>query len=226
MRQMSAERKGISENGATARGWGLGRDIVAPMHPVDEGTATTLLGRLADGEDEAIGLLWQRVHGQVRQMAGAALGREGGGPTLDATELASEVWLKLHGNDRDGTWRTRAHFFGAVGRAIMQLLVERARARGAQKRGGGARSVPLEMVPGELADLPDTEALVLEELAKHVATLDREHPRAADVVRMRYVSGLSTHETAQALGISDPTARSDWTFARAWLRMKLEGSSP
>ena len=79
------------------------------------------------------------------------------------------------------------------------------------------------MVPGELAELQDQNAGVLEELARHLATLEHEHPRAADVVRMRYLSGLSTHETAHALGISDPTVRADWTFARAWLRMQLEG---
>ncbi len=199
--------------------------MLGAMQPVDEDTTGALLGRLTGGDDEAIGLLWQRVHGQVRQMAGAALGREGGGPTLEATELASEVWLKLHGGRSDAAWRTRAHFFGAVGRAIMQLLVDRARARTALKRGGGqAAMVPLEMVPGELAELPDHNAGILEELAAHVATLEHEHARAADVVRMRYVSGLSTHETAQALGISEPTVRADWTFARAWLRVRLEGN--
>ena len=85
MRQMSAERKGKGKNGGAARERSIFCDIVASMHPVDEGTTATLLGRLADGEDEAIGLLWQRVHGQVRQMAGAALGREGGGGTRPPT---------------------------------------------------------------------------------------------------------------------------------------------
>jgi RNA polymerase sigma factor (TIGR02999 family) len=192
------------------------------MNRHDEGTTATLLGRLADGEDEAVGLLWQRVHGTVRKMAGAALGREGGGPTVNATELASEVWIKLHGSGQRGQWRTRAHFFGSVGRAIMQLLVDHAQARKSLKRGGGQRGISLDLVPGELAKLQNQDAGVLEELATHLTTLDLEHSRSADVVRMRYVSGLSAAETSQALGISEATVRADWIFARAWLRMRLE----
>jgi RNA polymerase sigma factor (TIGR02999 family) len=196
--------------------------MLAGMGAEDTGTTATLLGRLADGEDEAIGLLWQRVHGQVRQMAAAALGREGGGPTVDATELASEVWLKLHPNGSTGQWRTRGHFFGAASRAIMQLLVDRARARRALRRGGGSRPMPLALVPGELAALPDEDAGVIEELAHQLRELDAAHPRSADVARLRYISGLSAAETAQALGISETTARDDWTFARVWLRRRLE----
>lgn len=81
-------------------------------------------------------------------------------------------------------------------------------------------SLPLQLIPGDLAQLEDHHADVLSALANHLTVLDSEHPRAADVVRLRYVSGLSVAETARALGISTPTVLAGWTFARAWLGMK------
>jgi len=200
-------------------------DAVASREP---GPTTQLVLQLAAGEDLAVGLLWSRIHGRVREMAARALGREpreGRDRSIEPTDVVAEVFLRLHGG-RPGPrpWQGRSHFFGSVARSISQLLVDRARGRRAGKRGGGRSPASLVSIvdDGGLARLDDDPSLV-ESLHAAMDELSSRSPRAGEVAWLRYVIGLTTAETAETLGISRRTVDHDWAFAQAWLRAKLSG---
>lgn len=150
----------------------------------------------------------------MRQLAAAKLAREAAGHSLDATALVHEAFLRLVGDQKfDG----RGHFFGAAAEAMRRILVDQARARKAQKRGGGAEREPIE--PDRIAaQTPDNELLALNEVLDRLQT---EYPDHAELVKLRYFAGLSADEAASALGISPSTADRRWTFARAWLKRAM-----
>jgi len=104
----------------------------------------------------------------------------------------------------------------------MQVLVDRARARGAARRGGGVRPLPLELVPGELGTICDAHHEDLDALHTHLSELEALNPRAADTLRLRYAADLTVRETAQALGLSPAVVQDDWTWAKAWLLVRLQ----
>lgn len=137
--------------------------------------------------------------------------------TLSATALVNEVYLRLFGREDAPQWENRRHFFWAAGRAMRDILVERARAAMALKRGGGQR---VQQLTSEVAHVgQEPEELVA--IGSAVDELAKEHPRAAEVVMLRFFAGLEYDQVAQALDISSATARRDWTFARAWLHQWL-----
>ena len=185
---------------------------------------TRLLHAASDGDTPALSALWARVYGEVREIASRKLLREGDLVNLQATLLANEAYLKVHGASAP-KYENRRHFFASVARAMEQILVDHARARGALKRGGGAARVDLEIAEGELARFEDAAAWpdaprvvgLLEELSESPKTA-----RWAEVVRLRFVLGLSVRETAETLEISERTVKSDWAFARAWLLEQIE----
>lgn len=176
---------------------------------------TEILARGAAARDELCAL----VYDELRGLARAQLARERDGHTLQATALVHEAWAKLAGARADA-FEGRRHFFGAAAEAMRRILVDHARAHGAEKRGGsaqrvtlGAESEPVEFGGEELAALDDA-----------LATLAAEDPRAAEVVRLRFVCGLSADETAAALGLSLRSVHREWTFARARLFALLGGA--
>jgi RNA polymerase sigma factor (TIGR02999 family) len=179
---------------------------------------TRLLAAARDGERQAFEQLYALVYGELRGMAEARLRRERGGHTLQPTALVNEVYLRLDPH-RD-SWNNRKHFFGAASHAMRSILVDHARRRLAEKRGGGLERVTF-------ADLdvaaPETD-LDLVALDEALEELERDEPRLAGVVTMRVFAGMSIEETAQALELSSATVKRDWLFARAWLAERM-GSS-
>lgn len=161
------------------------------------------------------------VYDQLRGLAQRALRGERPDHTLQATALVHEAFLKLVG-PRELPWQNRAHFFAAAAESMRRILVDHARAKAAGKRGGpDARRAAID-----LAGLPDPASereaagfLILDEAIARFATVD---PDAAAVVRLRYFAGLSVEETAAALGVSAPTVKRAWAFARGWLKEAIE----
>lgn len=199
------------------------------------GDITRLLQLIAGGDQVAVGVLWTRVHGEIRRMASAALAREHG-PTLEPTALVNEVWLRLHGSvvasdpeSNQLVFRNRAHFFGAVARTLGRLLIDRGRARRAAKRGSGMRPVSfggatIDLVDGGLADVDDDRTETLERLIEAIDVLDSVNVRAAEVVRLRFIAGLDVPIIAEILGIAPRTVYDDWLWARVWLRRRVGGA--
>lgn len=164
----------------------------------------------------------QAVYDQLRALARRHLNAERAGHTLSATALVHEAYVRLHGGGLRHPWANEAHFYAAAAESMRRILVDHARARGAARRGGPeARRAALR-----LAELPDPASeedcagfLILEEA---LSRLESAEPQAAAVVRLRYFAGLSIEETARALGVSEPTVKRAWMFARAWLKDAIE----
>jgi RNA polymerase sigma factor (TIGR02999 family) len=178
---------------------------------------TRLLSAIEAGDSHAAGQLLPLVYDELRRLAAQKLAREQPGQTLDATALVHEAYLRLVGEQR---FEHRGHFFAAAAEAMRRILVDRARARRAEKRGGdaGRIAVELEQLAARYSDaeLIDTDS-VLDALA-------RQDAEAADLVRLHVFGGLSVEEAGAALGMSRATAYRNWSFARAWLRVLLSRS--
>ena len=184
--------------------------------PPASGAITELLHRLRDGDDAALDRLLPLVYDQMREAARRALAREQPGHTLHATELVHEAFFKLAGGG--GTdWRDRAHFLAIAARAMRQVLVEHARRRLADKRGGGVVHVTLE--DGTAAHATSDQELVA--LDDALERLEAMQPRLRAVVEHRFFGGLSERETAEVLGVGERTVQRDWMRARAWLHKEL-----
>lgn len=159
------------------------------------------------------------VYQELRRLAAAYIRRERPGHTLQPTALVHEAYLRLM-KDRPDRWQNRAHFCAIAARAMRQILIERARARGAQKRGGGGPRVTLEeaLVAGEA---PSVDLLALDEALQRLAALDPMHAR---LVELRFFGGLTVEETAEALDMSPATVKRHWSAARAWLAREMGGA--
>lgn len=157
----------------------------------------------------------REAYDALRGLAAAYLHRERADHTLQPTALVHEAYLKLASPDRQ--WRSRAHFQATAANAMRQILVDHARARAAQKRGGDWVRVTLSGAAAATEAL-DVDVLALDEALRHLATLDE---RKARVVELRFFGGLTTAEAAEEVGVSPKTAEADWYFARAWLRDRL-----
>lgn len=183
---------------------------------------TILLNQVADGDRAATDALIPLVYDELRELAEAHLRGERAEHTLQATALAHEAYIRLVG-ERDVTWENRAHFFGAAAQAIRRILVDHARARAAQKRGGGKR-LSLDETPTITCGLGgerDEDVLALNEALDQLAALDA---RKARLVVLRYFGGVRVEDAAQLLGISVRTAMRDWEFSRAWLAQQIADS--
>lgn len=176
---------------------------------------TQALAALADGQLDARDRLWELVYQELRQMAQSHLSREHGQASLVPTALVHETYLRLLGNLPD--LAHRAHFFGAAGHAMRRILVERARARQRDKRGGGVAPVSWSAALG-VAGPDDGELLDIDDLLRRLEQLDAQMVR---VVELRWFAGLSVEETAAALATSPRTVNRSWTAARAWLLQQL-----
>ena len=186
------------------------------------GAVTILLDRAQRGDRTATDELFPLVYDELRGLAAHSLEGERVGHTLQATALVNEAYMRLVG-PTDAGWQSRAHFFGAAGRAIRRILTDHARARGRLKRGGPhAARVPLDDALVVGADtVPDMVAL--DEALERLAALD---PQKARVVELRFFAGLSVEETARALGVSESTVARDWRFARVWLHKEVGSEAP
>ncbi|TVQ59708.1 MAG: sigma-70 family RNA polymerase sigma factor [Phycisphaerales bacterium] len=161
------------------------------------------------------------VYDQLRAAAQKILVTERAGHTLQATALVHEAYLKLAG-PREAPWQNRAHFYAAAAEAMRRIVVDYARARVAGVRGGpDARRAAIDLngLP-DLSSVEQTSGFLI--LNEAIARFEQVDPRAAAVVRLRYFAGLSVEQTAATLGVSEPTVKRTWAFARGWLREAIE----
>jgi RNA polymerase sigma factor (TIGR02999 family) len=179
---------------------------------------THLLSAIDKGDRQAAAQLLPLVYDELRRLATQKLAHEKPGQTLDATGLVHEAYLRLVGPADAARWKDRGHFFAAAAQAMRHILVDRARQKGSEKRGGRRQRVDLEDVPA--APAPDDDVLALDEALTRLEAAD---PEAAAVVQLRYFAGLSVEEAAESLGMSRASAYRHWTFARAWLLSELAG---
>jgi RNA polymerase sigma factor (TIGR02999 family) len=161
------------------------------------------------------------VYEELRKVAARKMAREAPGQTLQPTALVHEAWLRL-GADAHPPWQSRAQFLAAAAEAMRRILVERARRRTALKHGGGAERVSLDEkeIPIGMAD--DERLLAVDEALEKLAAVE---PGEAELVKLRYFTGLSFEEAAAVLGITVATAKEKWAYARAWLAVKLRRPS-
>ena len=178
---------------------------------------TELIAASREGAPGATDRLLSVVYDELRGIARAYRAQHAVGETLSATSLVHEAYLKLVDDERLA-FNGRGHFFGAAARAMRQVIVDAARARGRDKRGGGVPAIALDDAPQIQADARPDDVLALDEALRALEAVD---PRAARVVECRYFAGLSVPETAAALDLSPTTVKRDWAAARAWLLRAL-----
>ena len=179
---------------------------------------TSILNAIERGDPHAAAQLWPLVYDELRRLAGQMMAREKPGQTLDATALVHEAYLRLAGAG-DG-WANRRHFFAACAEAMRRILIDRARARRAEKRGGERERVAVEL-DQLAARYGDEELLAVDSVLDGLAGADAE---AAELARLHVFGGLSIEEAGAALGMARATAYRNWSFARAWLRAALSPS--
>jgi RNA polymerase sigma-70 factor, ECF subfamily len=180
---------------------------------------TELLRAWSDGDDDALERLMPLVEAELRRLAGAYMRRERREHTLQATALVNEAFLRLT-DARRVRWQDRAHFLGISARLMRRVLVDHARHRGYQKRGGGAQRVTLHE---ELATLDPALDVVALDLA--LDALAKVDVRKSRTVELRFFGGLSVEETAEVLQVSPDTVKRDWRLAKLWLLRELEGEA-
>ena len=176
------------------------------------GTISRLLVDWRDGDKTALDRLVPLVYRELRRLAGYYMRRQRADHTLQTSALINEAYLRLidHKNMR---WENRAHFYAVAAQAMRRILVDHARSRGYQKRGGGAIRVSFDeaVIGGEERC---AELIELDDALKDLAAID---PRKSQVVELRYFGGLSVDETAEALGVSPVTVMREWRSAKGWL---------
>jgi RNA polymerase sigma factor (TIGR02999 family) len=177
---------------------------------------TRILDAVGQGDVLAAEKLFPLVYDELRQLAAAQMAREKPGQTLDATALVHEAYLRLVG---DRQFTNTGDFFAAAAEAMRRILVDRARRKRAEKRGGSARR--FELSEADRVILPDPDTLLAVDEA--LTLLAAEDVQAAELARLRLFAGLSVEECAAALGLSRATAFRDWSYARAWIAAKLGG---
>jgi RNA polymerase sigma factor (TIGR02999 family) len=179
---------------------------------------TQILSAIEQGDTHCAEQLLPLVYDELRQLAAQRLAAEKPGQTLQPTALVHEAFLRLVDADRVQHWDSRGHFFAAAAEAMRRILVENARRKGRQRHGGGLQRV--DLLAEEVADTPpDDQVLLLDEALTRLASV---RPPAAELVKLRFFSGLTVEEAAPLAGVSPRTARRLWVYARAWLRREME----
>ncbi|MFO0913444.1 MAG: sigma-70 family RNA polymerase sigma factor [Pirellulales bacterium] len=179
---------------------------------------TQLIEAISPGDARSADKLLPLVYEELRRLAASHLALEKPGQTLQATALVHEAYLRLLGDDGGPKWSGRAHFFGAAAEAMRRILVDQARRKSSQKRGGRWQRVDIDLVdPGVHAS--GIDLLALDEA---LAEFTRIAPGKAELAKLRFFAGLTLDEAAQVLGISSPTADRHWRYARAWLGERLK----
>ncbi len=183
------------------------------------GQVTQLMGAIRDGDAASFNRLFELVYDELHQRAHWQIRQAPGPQTINTTALVHEAYLKLTAGAKPG-WEDRRHFYCVAGKAMRQILVDRARRRLALKRGGDAVKLDLESVQIGV----DDQAERLVGLDAALAGLETLNERLARIVELRYFAGLSVEDTARALDISERTVKRDWRLARAYLHERLDGA--
>jgi RNA polymerase sigma factor (TIGR02999 family) len=186
---------------------------------------TRILSAIERGDPSAADQLLPLVYDELRHLAAQKLAQEKPGQTLQATALVHEAYVRLVGSgdaaDRDQRWDGRGHFFAAAAEAMRRILIDRARQKRSEKRGGARKRLDVDAIDLATTAPPDQLLALDEALVK----LSRGDPAAARLVELRYFAGLTVDEAGKALGISTATAYRHWNYARAWLHGELQGTA-
>jgi RNA polymerase sigma-70 factor, ECF subfamily len=197
--------------------------MAATIRPMpDPAPVTSLLRAWSGGDEAALGQLLPLVEAELRRLARAYMARERIGHTLQTTALVNEAFLRLV-DAQQVQWQDRAHFMGISARLMRRVLVDHARTRGMQKRGGGGYKVPLDENMAAVAPAADLDLLVLDRALEALAAVDERKSR---VIEMRFFGGMTVEETAEALRVSTDTVKRDWRLAKLWLLREMEGAPP
>lgn len=183
-----------------------------------EAPVTVLLARWRQGDQSALELLTAAVYDQLRRLAAGHMSREREGHTLCATAVVHEAYLRMLGKDME--WQDRSHFLALASREMRRLLVDHARGKKREKRGGEWQRVTFTSAgEGALAGGDAVDVLAVDEALEKLAAFDERKARITDLI---VFGGLTSAETAEALGISEPTVNRDWKMAKAWLQHELK----
>lgn len=181
---------------------------------------TQIIARIESGDGQASEELLPLVYSELRRLAEIKLASEKPGQTLQATALVHEAYVRLVDPSRPQQWDNSRHFFSAAAEAMRRILIERARQRASLKRGGDRERVELAEIEPAVLPLACDDILGLDEALEKLC---QQHPRKAELVKLRFYAGLTTAQAAQTLGISTSTAENDWAYARSWLRLEMSG---
>jgi RNA polymerase sigma factor (TIGR02999 family) len=173
---------------------------------------TQLLRGIDSGDPHSAEKLLPLVYEELRKLAAAKMARETPGQTLQPTALVHEAWLRLAGNESP-RFNDRAHFFGAAAEAMRRILIDRARRKSALRHGGGWQRDNIDDLE-IAAPAPDDELLAVNDALEKFAAVDR---KKAELVKLRIFTGLTLEQAGEVLGVSEPTAKRWWAYARAWL---------
>ena len=181
---------------------------------------THILQSLESGDAKAAGELLPLVYDELRKLAASKMANESPNQTLQPTALVHEAWLRLTGNE-NVKWNGRAHFFGAAAEAMRRILIDNARRKRALRHGGNQQRLDIDQTE-IAAPAKDDELLVINSALEKFTALDKQK---AELVKLRYFAGLTNEESAEILGISVPTAKRWWTYARAWLYQQVQSDN-
>jgi RNA polymerase sigma factor (TIGR02999 family) len=187
--------------------------------PAMTNDATSMLQAIERGDTVAAERLLALVYDELRKLAAFKMSQEAPGQTLQPTALVHEAWLRLMGNAKP-KFENRAHFFSIAAEAMRRILIDRARRKRARRHGGGFERTDFDGLDLAAPDADDELLAVHEALEK----LANDHPRQAELVKLRYFAGMTNEEVASLLGISVSTAKADWVFSRAWLFKEIKGN--
>jgi RNA polymerase sigma factor (TIGR02999 family) len=181
---------------------------------------THILSQIESGEPTAAEKLLPLVYDELRKLATARLAKESAGQTLQATALVHEAYVRLVDAEQVQQWNSRGHFFAAAAEAMRRILIDQARRKGSDKRGGNFQRVPVD----EAINLASTEGVSLPDLLaldEALRQFEAEEPVKAKLVKLRYFAGVPLEDAARMLEISTATAKRYWVYARSWLYDKL-----
>jgi RNA polymerase sigma factor (TIGR02999 family) len=191
-----------------------------PDREFEKSDITELLIAWSDGRSEALDALMPKVYADLRRVAAGYMRREAAGHPLQPTALVHEAYVRLV-DQKHVQWRNRAHFFGVAANLMRRILVDDARRRRADKRGGDWERVTLIGDEAIAENHKEIDVLALHEALERLAAFDPQQER---IVELRYFGGLTIDETAEVLGISAATIVREWTIAKAWLRADMSRS--
>lgn len=182
---------------------------------------TRILLAIDQGTSNAAEQLLPLVYEELRKLAAHKLAHEKPGQMMQATALVHEAYLRLVGGEQPQDWDGRRHFFAAAAEAMRRILIDQARHKQTRKAGGGHRRFDLDEIEPSLAEENSDRLLALDDALRQ---FEKEDPRKAALVKLRFFAGLTVEQAAVALGVSTSTAEKDWTYARSWLRVAIDGT--
>jgi RNA polymerase sigma factor (TIGR02999 family) len=182
---------------------------------------TRILSAIEQGDASAAEQLLPLVYDELRQLAAQRLSQEAPGQTLQATALVHEAYLRLVDVEKAQRWDSRGHFFAAAAEAMRRILVDRAREKGREKRGGKLKKLNIDAIDLATTATPD-QLLAIDDALARLALAD---PAAARLVELRYFAGLTVEKAGKAIGVATATAYRHWNYARAWLHSELRGTA-